>query len=93
MGNEYPEYFNVMVPKLEPDGSIKRDRDKQIIFEEEFGTQTCWHIVHRDHWKKGRTMKTTLAPISEESKDTDPASKESECMQIKSKGKKKRKSK
>ena len=82
-----------MVPKLEPDGSIKRDGDKQIIFEEEFGTLTCWHIAHRNHWKNGRTTKTTLIPISEESKDADPASNESECMQIKSKSKKKHKSK
>ena len=93
MGSKYPEYFNVMVPKLDPDGSIMLDGDKQIIFKEEFGTLICWHIAHRDYWKKGRTTRTTLIPISEESKDADPASNKREYMQIKSKSKKKRKSK
>mmetsp|Transcript_30638 Transcript_30638/g.64831 ORF Transcript_30638/g.64831 Transcript_30638/m.64831 type:complete len:282 (-) Transcript_30638:108-953(-) len=91
-GNKYPKHFNVFVPKLEADGSIKRDGDKKVIFEEEFGELSCWHIAHRNRWKKGNTTTKALTPITEESGDGDPGSEESEVMIINAKSKKKRKS-
>ena len=66
--------FSVFIPKLDPGGSIKRGENKEVIMEEEFGELTCWHIMHRGCWKKDLLTMTTLAPISEESKediDTD----------------------
>ena len=66
--------FSVFIPKLDPGGSISCGKNKEVIIEEEFGELTCWHIVHRDSWKKDLSTKTTLSPISEERKediDTD----------------------
>ena len=62
--------FSVFVPKIDPDGSIKRGGNKEVIMVEEFGELTCWHIVHRDSWKKDLSTKTALAPISEESRES-----------------------
>ena len=64
--HKYPEYFNVIVQKLEPDGSIKRDTNNNIVLEEEFGELIWWHIVHCEEWKKDLSANTTLSPVPED---------------------------
>ena len=54
--------------------------NKEVIMEGDFGELLCWHIVHRDSWKKDLSTKTTLAPISEESKEDIDTDKEEEVF-------------
>jgi len=42
----YPAHFCVRVPILAADGSVERNRNNKVVFEEEYGELSCWHIAH-----------------------------------------------
>ena len=67
-GNKYPKQFTVRVPKLAEDGSVVRDADNGIVFVEEFGELTCWHIAHGNHWKRTMENGSKAAVVSQQKK-------------------------
>ena len=81
-GKKYPKQFTIRVPKLEEDGSVVRDADKNVVFVEEYGELTCWHIAHENNWReslengsKTTTVSEEKAAVSEEKKSAEDARK------------------
>ena len=67
-GKKHPSQFHVMAPILEPDGKIMRKKGK-IVFEQQFGELTCYHIAHSDRWKEESTNgDAKKPPVSEDGK-------------------------
>ena len=56
-----------MTPILEPDGKITREKGK-IVFEQQFGELTCYHIAHSDRWKEESNGEAKKPPVSEDGK-------------------------
>ena len=64
------------IPKVAADGSMEQDTDHNIIFEKKYREQTCYHIAHREIWKKKFEEESKRAAVSAEAKYTEEENEE-----------------
>ena len=75
----YPEIFYVEVPKTE-NGKVATDCKGRPEFVKEYGEYTCYHVVHRECWKKHlcETQKAIINKLHEFVESTPKKKKKSE---------------